>query len=150
MKRTRPDQCSRGLSSEKSLSRRLSQIIAGAVLDTTVTEPLPIESKLCPSQSLDNAHMAGATRESRRGLSLLEWNLSRYGCSSLGSCARRECCPRIERSLDTRVFELVSRKSRILIGRLPRSRSQRVVVNAPSPATEEKDQRQTPLKLPRK
>ena len=42
-----------------------------------------------------------------------------------GAAQRRECCPRIERSLDTRVFELVSRKSRILIGRLPRSRSQR-------------------------
>lgn len=72
---------------EEALCQALeSGSIAGAVLDTTVTEPLPIESKLWSVANLwITPHMAGATRESRaRGLSLLEWNLSRYGCSSLG------------------------------------------------------------------
>jgi phosphoglycerate dehydrogenase-like enzyme len=54
--------------------------IAGALIDTTDTEPLPADSKLWSAATLwITPHMAGATRESRtRALSLLDWNLTCY------------------------------------------------------------------------
>jgi phosphoglycerate dehydrogenase-like enzyme len=72
---------------EEAMCRALeSGSIAGAVIDTTVTEPLPVDSKLWTVANLwITPHMAGATRESQgRVLSLLEWNLSCYGRGSLG------------------------------------------------------------------
>jgi phosphoglycerate dehydrogenase-like enzyme len=72
---------------EEALGRALtSGSIAGALIDTTETEPLPAESKLWSVPNLwITPHMAGATRESRaRALSLLEWNLSCYRSGSTG------------------------------------------------------------------
>jgi phosphoglycerate dehydrogenase-like enzyme len=72
---------------EEVLCRALeSGSIAGAMIDTTVTEPLPIDSKLWSVANLwITPHMAGGTRESRaRTLSILEWNLSRYHRGLLG------------------------------------------------------------------
>ncbi len=61
-------------------------VIAGALIDTTVIEPLPSNSTLWSARNLwITPHMAGATRESRaRTISLLQWNLSCYRRGSLG------------------------------------------------------------------
>jgi phosphoglycerate dehydrogenase-like enzyme len=63
-----------------------SGTIAGAMIDTTVIEPLPADSKLWSVANLwITPHMAGATNESRaRVISLLQWNLSCYRRGSLG------------------------------------------------------------------
>jgi phosphoglycerate dehydrogenase-like enzyme len=60
--------------------------IAGALIDTTVTEPLPPDSELWSVPNLwITPHMAGATRESHaRVIELLEWNLSCYRRGALG------------------------------------------------------------------